>query len=276
MDEQLPNIFKYTNFRKYLEDYRNQKRILDPGFTHAYICHKLGQRNSRSFFNNVISGRKNVSSSFIDLFIKLLELKEDEAKYFRLMVNYNQAYSVQEKEFYFEQLIQMNKTPKKLLCKDTYKYFSEWYHSTIRAFLDIYNFQGDYKKLAQKLKPQITTKQARESIFLLKKLGLIDKNSDGFLKPTEKVITTEDCVKDQLITQYQLKTLDLAKEALLDNSNIPKKITTMTVSISDKGFERIMNRFQQFKKEVRSIVHKDEDDATKLYQINAQIFPQTK
>ncbi len=71
---------------------------MNPGFTHAYICHKLGQPKSRTYFANVVKGIKNISPGVIDIFINLLNLDSREAKYFRAMVNYNQTNSVQEKE----------------------------------------------------------------------------------------------------------------------------------------------------------------------------------
>jgi hypothetical protein len=57
MPDHLPTVFDYIDFRKYLEDYRKARASSDEGFTHCYICHRLGMKNSRSYFNNIIHSR---------------------------------------------------------------------------------------------------------------------------------------------------------------------------------------------------------------------------
>ena len=75
----------------------------------------------------------------------------------------------------------------------------------VRAILDIIDFKDDYKQLTGKLFPPITLKQARDSIALLKKLGIIAFNDKGFLKPTNKVIVTGEFIKDDIVKQFQMK-----------------------------------------------------------------------
>jgi uncharacterized protein (TIGR02147 family) len=152
MKQERPDIFAYIDYRNFLQDYYDKRKISDPGFTHTYICHRLGQENAKSYFNNVIKGRANVSSTFIDRFIVLLELKSDEAKYFRALVNYNQVASAHEKDFYFDQIIRLNHTPHRIMDINAYLFYKEWYHSAIRAILDLINFTDDYKLLSNKLK----------------------------------------------------------------------------------------------------------------------------
>lgn len=105
MKNVLPNIFEYIDFRQYLADLYKAKRSIESGFTHAYICHRLGQPNSRSFFNNVIKGRKNLTPAFVELFINIFGFGSEESKFFRALVNYNQATGTDEKEFYFDQIV---------------------------------------------------------------------------------------------------------------------------------------------------------------------------
>jgi uncharacterized protein (TIGR02147 family) len=276
MKYDLPVIFEYIDFRKYLEDFRTAKKKSDPGFTHAYICHKLGQPNSRSFYSNVVKGVKNISTRFIDLFIDLLNLNSYEARYFRAMVNYNQTDSVQEKEFYFDQIVALNRTPFKLLDSNTYAYYKQWHHATIRSLLGIIDVKDDYKLLASKVYPAITVRQARESVVLLKRLGLIRPDANGFLKSVDKVLSTGESVEDHLVRQYQLKNLELGKCALVNNDEIPCKTVTYTIYVSEKGYSRVIERMDQFRSEIRSIIHKDEGPATRVYQINLQLFAKTR
>ena len=117
MAPKLPNIFDYNDFRKYLKDYQAAKRRHDRRFTKSAICKLLGLPNSRSYFNDVLNG-KLVSNTYIERFVKLLEFDTDEARFFRVLVKFNQADIPSERELLIEQLISLNKTPKKVLDKD--------------------------------------------------------------------------------------------------------------------------------------------------------------
>jgi uncharacterized protein (TIGR02147 family) len=250
-----------------------KRKSLNRDFTHTYICHRLGQKNAKSYFNNVVKGRTTITPTFIDRFISLLELKPDEAKFFRALVNYNQTTSPNEKEFFFDQIVRLNKTPHQIIDKNAYAYFKDWRHSAVRALLDVVDFKDDHKALTSRLVPRISLKEARISIALLKRNGLIKQDPRGFWKPSEKVITTGDFIKDAMVKQFQMKYLDLAKTALADDSMKLNRNVTMTVSLSGKAYQRVSERIKQFKLEIRSIIHKDELPPEDVYHINLNFFP---
>jgi uncharacterized protein (TIGR02147 family) len=278
MKTEMPNIFEYIDYRKYLEDYYSRRKASDPGFTHTYICYRLGQENAKSYFNNVVKGRANVTATFVDRFIVVLELKKsDEAKYFRALVNYNQTTSPHEKEFFFDQLVRLNSTPHRVIDKNAYAFYREWYHSAIRALLDIVEFDGtDYAALAARVFPPITVKQTRDSVALLQRLGLITRNKKGYWKPTDKVVVTGDFIKDAVVKQFQMKCLEHAREVLASDTKQPHRNITLTISLSEKAYQQVCDRLQQVKTEIRSIVHKDEEQASRVYHLNANLFPMSQ
>jgi len=272
----MPVVFEYIDFKKYLQEYYAWKKSQDPAFSHSYICHRLGQANSKSYFNNVLKGRATISATFVDRFIELLELKPDEAKYFRALVNYNQTASPNEKEFFFDQLVRLNSTPHAIVEKNAYEYYKEWHHTALRALLDIMDFKDDYKALASTLYPAITVKQARDSIDILKRTGMIERNSAGFWKPTNKVVVSGNFIKDALVKQFQIKCLEHGKSVLASEKDLGQRTITLTLSLSDEAIARITQRMDQFKSEIRSIVHKDEKPATRIFHLNVNLFPMSK
>jgi uncharacterized protein (TIGR02147 family) len=276
MKTNLPVIFEHIDFKKYLEEYYSRRKSVDPAFSHSYICHRLGQAHSKSYFNNILKGRAVITATFIDRFIDLLDLKPDEAKYFRALVNYNQTTSPNEKEFFFDQLVSLNRTPRKVVDRNAYEYYKEWYHTAIRALLDIIDFKNDYKSLASSLFPTLSLKQARDSIALLKRTGMISQNSGGFWKPTDKVIVSGDFIKDALAKQFQMKCLEHGKTVLASDGDQGQRTITLTLSLSKEAHTRITQRMEQFKSEIRSIVHKDEKPATRVFHLNVNLFPMSK
>lgn len=268
-----PNIFDYNDFRTFLRDYHEYRLKLDSTFTKAYVCKELGLPNSRSYFQDVLNG-KFVSQIKVPLFIRLAKLSKEEAQYFRALVSFNQAYEdPDEKEMLLDQLISLNRTPKKIVSPKVYSYYKEWFHSVVRAVLNTYDFSGNYGELAKKIFPPIKTSQARESVKLLEDLELIKLNDNGFYKPTDKVISTGTFVNKDIIRQYQLKCIDIARTAILQNIKQKQRVITKMVSISEEGYQRIEKRLDKFSAEITSIVHKDEKPADRVYQLDLLLFP---
>ena len=157
---------------------------------------------------------RSIGQGVLDRLIKLLALSSDEAKYFRAIVGYGQPSTCEEREFWFEQAIQLNNTPKRLVDKQTYSFYKKWYHTTVRAFLETCDFVDNYAEASRKLYGRVSPKQVKEAIDNLQSLGLVAPNDKGFLKPTDKVLTTGDVVKDELLRQYQLSNHDILRTVL--------------------------------------------------------------
>jgi uncharacterized protein (TIGR02147 family) len=273
--DQRPNIFGYNDFRTFLEEYYTYTHTMDRNFTKAFVCQELGLPNSRSYFQDVLNG-KFVSELKIPLFIKLLRLSHEESQYFRVLVKFNQCDDPEEKELLLDQLITLNRTPQKIVSPKAYSYYKEWYHSVVKALLEVIDFSGDYTGLGHKLLPPITARQARGSIQLLMDLGLIKKNERGFYKPTDKVVSTGAFAQEAIIRQFQLKCIGSARFALMKNRGQPERVLTNTISISEEGYKRLETHLQKFCSEVRSIVHKDEKKPDRVYQLDILLFPQMR
>jgi uncharacterized protein (TIGR02147 family) len=270
-----PIIFAYNDFRLFLTELYAYRHLNDKDFTKAYVCTKLGLPNSRSYFQDVLNG-KFVSDIKIPLFIRAFELSAEESQFFRVLVHFNQCEDPDEKEILLDQLISLNQTPKKVLSRNAYGYYREWYHSVIRVMLEVIDYSGDCADLAKRILPPISAKQAKTSIQLLLDLGLIRKNEKGFYKPTDKVLATGDFAKDAIIRQFQIKSLNASRLLLSSNKKQPERISLKSLSISREGYQRLEKRLEKFNAEVRSIVHKDENKADRVYQLGIVLLPQMR
>jgi uncharacterized protein (TIGR02147 family) len=80
-----------------LSDWQAARQAADPGFHKSSISKRLGLPHTRSYFTDVLGGKK-VTAVFLDRFLKLLDLPKNEARYFRALVQYDQATSIAERE----------------------------------------------------------------------------------------------------------------------------------------------------------------------------------
>jgi uncharacterized protein (TIGR02147 family) len=269
------NVFEYVDFRKFLEAFHAARQAEDKTFTRSRFCKELGLPNTRSYFGDIVKGLKPLSKNYVERFVQVLGLDEEEGQYFRVLVEFNQSTYDKEREQLFDRLVSMNRTPRKFIPPDAYEFYRHWHHTTVFSLLDVIDFRDDHAALAKRIFPPITPGQARESLALLEKLGMVRRNEAGFWKPVAKTIDSGSYVQNELVKQYQLQCFELAKQAMLLKTKQPRNFSTITLSVSPQGHALIEKKLQKFKAEVRSIAHRESEPADRVYQMNVQFFPQS-
>jgi hypothetical protein len=111
MVPQVTNIFEFSDFRKFLAEYQRIRQAEDKTYTRSRVCRELGLPNSRSYFNDVVKGLKPLTKNAVERFILALRMDPDEARYFRVLVDFNQSVQPAEREMLFDQLVALNRTP---------------------------------------------------------------------------------------------------------------------------------------------------------------------
>ncbi len=275
----MVNIFDYTDFRKYLEDYYNEKKNRNLNFSYQYLAKKAGF-NNRGFAYNIVKGKKNLSRANCFKVSQALRHNRDETDYFENLVAFNQAKALEEKQHFFEKLRQIKARGKgyskaQLVCHDQYEFYSRWYHSAVRSLIDMYTFRNDFKWLARMVTPAITAKQARLSVELLKKLGMIKRLKNGTCGIAHKSITTGKEVVGLAVQNFHGECADLAKNAIRNMAKENRSITGLTLGISKASYDRIVEETLRFQENIMDIANADQN-ADRVYQYNFHIFPVSK
>lgn len=272
----MVDIFNFTDYRKFLECYYQERKASCPAFSYQFLAIKAGFTN-KGYVYNLLKGKRSLSKSSLFKMCEALELNKQQAEYFENLVSFNQALEIKEKKHYFERLNQLRKknvlkNEMQTIQEEQYEYYSTWYHSVIRSIIDMYRFSDDYTWLARMVNPQITAKQARHSVELLNDLGMISKEKDGTYKVTDKNITTGKDIMRLAVQNFHLQCNDLAKNAI---QNIPKEernATGLTIGISQSTYSRICDEIFQFQNRIAEIVSED-TDADRVYQLSFCMFP---
>lgn len=265
-------IFSYIDYRQYLADYYSEKKSTTTFFSHRYFCNKAGI-SSPNFLKLVIDSKKNLSETSIQKFCKALELTEKEKRFFRNLVLFNQATNAAQKQEYYAVLLSMmNMVKEQHLSLDQHELYSKWYISVIRELVTLVDFQDDYRKLATLVSPQITLRDARDAVRLLKRLGLIKKESNGLYSHLEKAIRSDSDMARNAIRSFNRKMAELGAESVERYSPDERNVTGITVGASKAAYEMIVAEIQACKDRIVSIVNRD-DKSSRVYQVNFQAFP---
>lgn len=269
--EKYLDIYQFTHFRKYLEEYQVARSKAEPNFTRTEICTLLGMEKSRSYFADVIRGKK-VSPRMVQKFIEVLDLDKKEAKYFETMVALDQAKNEATRNTAMDELLKQHPNPQHIVNTDAYEYYNHWYNSALFAILDAMDVTDDMSPVQKRIFPKVPLGKLKDSLELLSRLGLARKNESGFWKPTKESISSGPYNNGDLIKQYQLQCFELSKQALMTPPKAPSIMSTLTFSISGNAYKKLEAEVQEFKAKARRIIGEDKEKADGVYQLNLHMF----
>ena len=273
--DKIIDIFQFTNFRKYLDEYQAARVQTDPDFTRAGACALLGLPKTRSYYNDIIKGKK-LSSRMIPKFVEVLGLNKKEAKYFEAMVNMDQAKTATERNAFFEELLKQHPDSHRILNEDAYEYYSHWYNSVLFTALEVVDVSDDLEPIQKLISPKVSVGTLKRSLELLERLGFVRKNENGFWKSCRDSVSSGAYNNSDLVRQYQLQCFELSKQALLASDESSSDMATFTFSVSDDAFKAIAKEIQGLKAKVRKIIMLDKKKATGVHQLNIHLFTNLK
>ncbi len=268
------NVFEYTNYRKFLLDFYHEQKSKNESFSYQIMANKAGFR-SKSFIKLVIDGKKNLTRESALKINSVIKLNEKAFSYFEDLIAFNQAKTLKLRNLFFEKLSGYNpRNPARLVLQYEYEFYSKWYHNTIREIVTAIQFKEDYSWLARQLNPPISPKQAKESVQLLLKLNLIQKDENGY-QLTDKILTTGDEVKSLAVSNFHFQNLNLAAKSIESTSSGERDISCLVAGLSLENFHVVKEEIQKFRKRILEIAQQEEN-VNRVYHINFQFFPSSE
>ena len=271
-------LTNYTDFRAYLKDWIDERKSLGLPGSNRWFAMKMGI-NSTSWLTSVAKGIKGLSKATANKLSEILKHSPIEARYFETLVNFNQARTIEERNNYYKELIALQKLKDVHTVKaNQYDLYSTWYNSAVRSLIGMHPFKaaaGDYERLAAMVSPPITASQARKSVQLLEKLGLVKAAEKGTFELTSSAITTGENIRSLAVANFQQETMRLAQEAMDRYPRDERYIGTATVGVSATAFQRIKQVLIDTSNKIAEIANADAD-AHRVYQVNFQAYPLSK
>lgn len=268
----MKRIEQYDDYREFLKDYFADRKQRFPFFSNRYFCKKAGIK-SPSLYQEVVDGKRNLTSATIGSFIKGLGLTDLDAAYFTALVHLNQSKSDKEREVFLNQLKRYrNRVKQEVVAADHYDYYANRYNPVLRELACIIDFKDDYELLGKMLNPQIRKKEVQDSIELLLRLGFLVKDSDGKYHQKSPAITTGPKVQSVGVRSLNRQFSELGTRSLDAIDRSERNVSSMTIGISEGSFRKIEQEIEEFKDRIRRIV--DEDKCSdRVYNVNIQVFP---
>jgi uncharacterized protein (TIGR02147 family) len=270
----MPDLYAYTDYRKFLKDYYEEQKAKDAKFSHRYFTMKVGFSSS-GYFSDVLSGKKNLSGAFMLKFAKALKLSKEEEEYFLNLVSFNQAKTLEEKNRFYEKMMIVGKVKVDVMEPDKYEYFSKWHYAAVREVLHYIPFQDDYKALGKALDPPITPKDARKAVELLEALGFIARDAGGFWRPTSANLSPGGNFNGMNVANFHRNMLELAIRALDSFPPEHRGFSTLTLPLTGDKIRKAKLAIKNLRMYLLALAENG-DKADRVVQFNFQLFPVTR
>lgn len=265
------NIYLYINYRNLLKDYYTFQKKEVRSFSYRYFAMKSGV--TASLLKDIIEGRRRLSLDVMHKYSTAMNLTSKEIDYFSAVVQFVNCKTTEDKNYYYALMLRLRGSANiKLIDKEQYDFFKNWYHSAIRELVTLPNFKEDYEWIAKCCIPKITASQAKKSIEIMLRLGLLQRNEKGILKPSETVTSSEYEFKSLTLRNYHAEMISLAKEALDRFEPGEREISSLTVGVSQRCYNRIKERIRSFKHELLNKTINDTSKSEIVCQCNFQLF----
>lgn len=271
MTDWTPDIFGYLDYRAFLRDYYAAGKEHSASFSYRYFARKAGL-SSPSFLRHVMRGERNLGDT-VDNFTKAIGFDDEEAEFFRLLVDFNQAETDAEKNRAFEKVAASRRFRNaRRIDRGMFEYLSHWYYPAIREMAARPDFREDPAWIADQLMPRISEDEAAAALDDLLDLGLLERDDDGRIVRGDPSLTTEHEVRSLAIANYHRQMLERAGESIETVPREARDLAAMTVCISRESITELKRRVHEFREILFEYCDRDKDPEV-VFQINTQLFP---
>lgn len=271
------SILDYTDFRVFLKDYIEEKKKTSYGFSLRFLATKM--ECNAGFLHRVLKGERKLSPEYQLKLHKVLKLSKKEKSFFDLLVNFNQAKKPLEKEYYFNELKKYKKSKIYTVSQKQYALYGEWYNVAIRELINIVpvydTSETTCKRIANYMSPEVKTSDIKKSLDILIETGIIEKRVSGRYYLKEKLITTGMEIPVFTVQKILSQFFDLGKAAIERFARKERVVSTVSLSLSNEGYEQIKLKTEEYRKELLKIAENDMGKLNRVYHMNLQLFPLT-
>lgn len=291
-ENELPNIYEYTDYREYLKEFFTKKQsYCSNKFSEAYLTYLLRGSGNRDHFKKILDKKREPTTLDVKSFTeKILVFHGRKRRYFELLVNYDlesdnvSKLELEKKILDYQKEYRINKL--EVIGLDELD--SSLLYQSVLLLIDVCTFsEGDFLNIATAIPSRV-----KRLYFDLDDAGLFI-NKDSATIMVQRIIN--------LLMQHNIVTIKNNTYSLTGNVVVPPKgkneyrktlrhlsytygkksgkqkknslLRSQMLTISEKGFMEIKNSINKFQKEVQDIIVHDEADNREIYTMLFHFFP---
>ena len=273
MTSSAPDVFLYLDYRAFLRAYYEHKKERS-NFSYRAFSRRAKLR-SPNYLKLVIDADRNLTEQMAGRFAAACGLEGDPARYFKLLVSFNQARTLDDRNAVYVKLKRYRRyrdVHKLSLAQDVYH--SRWYLPAIRELVCSVDFREDPAWIASRLSPSIRPREAAVAITTLLELGLLVRDEDGELRQGDMTVSTGPEVRSLHLANFHRSMIQHAAGSLDRHAADQRDISSLTLCLGESGLSQLKRAVQRFRRELLELSEL-ESEPRQVVQVNFQLFPLT-
>lgn len=268
----MKSLYHYSDYRSYLQDYYQWAKQHLKGFSHRSFLQKA-QMSGPNYLKRVMEGEHNLTDNSIPKFARALGLSTVEESFFRELVLFNQATSLEEKDRHFATLVKLKEIRNRhVIDQAQYEYYRQWYNVALREALSFFRYENNPDLLGRFIEPRVSASRVKKSLALLESLGLIEKRDDGSYVQTARALSADPGYRSLLIPKFHESMARLGMDAIDRHPTDVRNFTSVTMSLSEESYRKITEILTQTRARITERVDA-EPAPDRIYHLNLQLFP---
>lgn len=268
------SVFEFLEYSQYLKALYDENKRIEPAFSYRKMAREMGF-TSPNYCKLLIDGERHLARRSFEQVFKALQLTRREQEYFGYLVEFARAKEPREKNYYFEKIATFRGERSITEIKpEQFDYLIHWYNVAIRELLSHRPDLSAPREIQKCFRPTVTTEQILHSIDLLTQLGMLEETEEGY-KTTAKLLNTDGDIGSMAIRGFHRQMVGLAEESLDSVPVSKREFSSVTLSLSEKGYQKMCERIRQFREEALHIAC-DDRGVDRVMQLNMHLFPLTK
>ncbi len=266
----LPDVLEFLEYREYLREWFAESKRQNRFTSYRYLAQKTGL--DPAWIVRVFQKEGHLNEDVVPSFIKLCNLDERRAEYFRVLHRFCKSKSPDDQKELFTRLLELRDLELRHLDSPELQYFSNASTVALRSLIGISKHTHDISALGSQLSPPISATEAQHALSVLQKLGLVESDGHGGWNITDRLVTTGAEVRSEAVRQYHRHTLELARESLSRHLPEERDISSVALTIPTEDIAEIKERIAEFRKSLLAFA-RNAKGADRVYQLNLAFFP---
>jgi uncharacterized protein (TIGR02147 family) len=265
------NIYQYVDYRAFLKDRFRWLQTRDASFSQRKLARVAGFANP-GFFNEVIQGRRKLSSAAIDKMGVGLSLESNETEFLRVLVAYTEAKDMGEKEAAHQKLeLRRNRHFFRRLNQSQSKYYLDFNYPLVRAAIEACDFRGNYQMLGDFLRPPMPAASVKRYVRDLCEWGLASQERDGRYVVTHSFLEPPEEMRDALVRLQQA----WLSQSVYHINTVPaseRHVSSALLTVGETTYKSILKQVEKMREEILRMVREDKS-ADRVVLFNIQVLP---
>jgi uncharacterized protein (TIGR02147 family) len=279
-----PVLGEYTDFRQYLKDMYEFKRVTEGTGLRAYSYTNFSAAadiKSPNYLKLIIEGRRNLSEDMILKFAKALRLNREETIEFKALVLYGQATEAVDRNQYLKDLSELRarkELQSGLIDQKAWDKVPDWVGWVLYAMADQKDVRFEPEDLQRLFRIKANTEEIKDNLRKLTESGDFVKDAvTGDVSKPREMIEAPQGLPVALIRKLQAELIYLGIESLFRDSPKDREFGGMTMAMTQAEFEQVRFEVRQLRKRLQKdlAVKRKTSKGDRVYQLNIQLFPVT-